>query len=154
MSEQGKDDSIKNFTDGLMDNLSSLGKKVGGFMDDVLSGDGFGVDGEFNPKCDVYYTEDQYVFELELPGVKKEETHLHIHEGVLTIKGIKRQDEQATTYNYVKQVRRFGNFILNFSLPLDVEMANIKAKYEAGILTIRLPWAGGTKKTEQDIEIK
>lgn len=154
MSEQGNDDSIKNFTDGLMDNLSQFGKKVGGFVEDVMSGDGLTGDGEFRPRSDVYYTQDQYVLELELPGVKKEETHLHIHEGVLTVKGIKRVHEEAQSYSYVKQERRFGNFILNFSLPLDVEMANIKAKYEGGILTIRLPWVGGKKKKEEkDIEI-
>ena len=154
MSERGNDDSLKNFTDGLMDNLSQIGKKVGGFVEDVMSGEGLGGDGEFRPKADVYFTDDQYVLELELPGVKKEETHLHIHEGVLTVKGIKRVHEEAQSYTYTKQERRFGNFILNFTLPQGVEMANIKAKYEGGILTIRLPWVGGKKKNEQDIEIK
>ena len=153
MSDQRNDDTLKNFTDGLMDNLSSFGKKVGGFMEDVFSGEGFNVSGEYTPRSDVYYTENQYVVELELPGVKKEETHLHIHEGVLTVKGIKRMHEDAENFSYQKQERRFGNFILNFNLPLDVEMENIKAKYEGGILTIRLPWVGGPKKEEQDIEI-
>lgn len=153
MSEQKNDDTLKNFTDGLMDNLSSFGKKVGGFMDDVLSGDGFNLSGEFTPRSDVYFTGDQYVVELELPGVKKEETHLHIHEGVLTVKGIKRMHDDAENFSYEKRERKFGDFLLNFTLPTDVEMENIKAKYEGGILTIRLPWAGGSKKQEQDVEI-
>lgn len=154
MSQQGNDDTLKNFTDGLMDNLSQIGKKVGGFVEDVMSGEGLTGEGEFRPRSDVYFTEDQYVLELELPGVKKEETHLHIHEGVLTVKGIKRVHEEAQSYTYTKQERRFGTFLLNFTLPQGVEMANIKAKYEGGILTIRLPWTGGKKKDEQDIEIK
>ncbi|MDW3645643.1 MAG: Hsp20/alpha crystallin family protein [Bacteroidia bacterium] len=153
MSEQQNDDTLKNFTDGLMDNLSSFGKKVGGFVEDVFNGEGFSESGEFTPRSDVYFTTDQYIVEVELPGVKKEETNLHIHEGVLTVKGIKRMHDDAENFTYTKRERRFGSFLINFTLPLDVEMENIKAKYEAGILTIRLPWAGGKKKNEKDIEI-
>ncbi|MEL6252010.1 MAG: Hsp20/alpha crystallin family protein [Bacteroidota bacterium] len=153
MSEQKNDDTLKNFTDGLMDNLSSFSKKVGGFMEDVFSGEGFGESGEFTPRSDVFFTTDQYVVEVELPGVKKEETNLHIHEGVLTVKGVKRMHDDAENFDYTKRERRYGTFFLNFTLPLDVEMENIKAKYDGGVLTIRLPWAGGKKKNDKDIEI-
>ena len=151
-TDRKSEDTFKNFTDGFMDSVSELGKKMGNFMDEMFSGDG-GEDGVLRIRSDVYYRDKEYVIELELAGVKKEETHLYIHEGVLTVKGVKNPSEGFENFSYQKRERRFGSFIKNFPLPLDVEMENIKAKYDAGLLIIRLPWSGKTKDEGSEVEI-
>ncbi|MEL6674300.1 MAG: Hsp20/alpha crystallin family protein [Bacteroidota bacterium] len=147
------EDTFKNITDGLFDSVSQFGKKVGNFMDDMFSGEGMD-DGEVKIKADVYYTENQFVIAMEMAGVKKEETSLQIIDGVLSIKGIKKEPEGYETFSFHKQERRFGSFIRTFPLPLDIEMENIKAKYEAGILIVRFPWKGKPASDDQGINIE
>jgi HSP20 family protein len=62
-----------------------------------------------------------------------------VHDGVLTIQGDKHPHPDAAGFDYEKQERRFGGFIRTFALPLNIQLDNIKAKYESGLLTIRFP---------------
>ena len=133
-NENSSDDIFQN----LRDSISDFGKKVGNFMDDALSGDGTG-DGELKVRTDVYTTKDSFVIELELPGVKKEEVSIQIHDGVLNVKGEKKVPEGREENVFEKKERRFGFFLRSFPLPVSAVIEKVKAKYESGILTIRFP---------------
>ena len=109
-------------------------------MDDMFSGEGEG--NQLKVRTDIYYTDAHYVIELELPGMQKEEVSIQIHEGELIVKGQKLAAAEAATYRYERKDRRFGPFLLRFPLPLNVEMENIKAKYESGLLRILFPYEG------------
>ncbi len=134
MSNENKaDDIFQNMKDG----ISDIGKKVGSFMDDVLSSDGSG--GDLKVRADVYQTKDSYVVELELPGVKKEEVSIQVHDGILNVKGEKKVPEGTENNAYEKQERGFGFFLRSFPLPISAMIDKVKAKYESGILIIRFP---------------
>lgn len=132
-NEQPSEDMFENLKDG----FSSLGKKVTDFVDDVMGSEtlqrGFSVRG------DIYQHEDQYVIELELPGVPKEDVDLKIYEGVLIVRGTKKLPEHAEAHAYEKRERRFGEFRRDIQLPAEAELENIKAKFENGLLRIRFP---------------
>ncbi|RMG70715.1 MAG: Hsp20/alpha crystallin family protein [Bacteroidetes bacterium] len=119
----------------LRDGFSELGKKVSGFMDDVFSGEG----GDLRVATDIYLAPGEYIIQMELPGVQKGDVSIQIHDGILLVKGAKHRPEGAETFPYERQERRFGQFQRSFPLPVSVEMEGIKAKYDAGLLTIRFP---------------
>ena len=131
--------------------LGEFGSKVNKMVDDLFAGD-FG-DGELKVRSDVYEAGDFLVLEIELPGVKKEEVNLQVHNGILSIKGIKPRTGDPEQDVYLTRERRFGGFIRNFVLPDEVEVDKIKAKYESGVLSIRLPIVREEEEEDDSPEI-
>lgn len=129
------DDIFQSFRDG----LSEFGKRVGSFVDDVMSGENLRSEGDVKIRSDIYQSGNFYVIELELPGMSKAEVSIQIHDSVLQVKGNKKAGEGAESARYERQERQFGPFLKTFTLPVDVELENIKAKYESGVLTVRFP---------------
>ncbi|MEZ4830026.1 MAG: Hsp20/alpha crystallin family protein [Bacteroidia bacterium] len=144
MNENRSDDFFQSFKEG----FSEFQKKVGGFMDEVFSGEGT----ELKVRTDVYLTRDQYVIELEIPGVKKEDVSIQIHDGILNVKGTKYPVEGAEKYVYEKQERLYGSFLKSFTLPVSAVIEEVKAKYEMGLLYIRFPRNTG-EEAEDDTNI-
>jgi HSP20 family molecular chaperone IbpA len=132
-TENPNDDFFQNFRDG----LEGFGKRVSSFVDDVITGEGTGT--ELRVRTDVYETSDQYVIEVEIPGVHKADVRIQVQDTVLHIRGQKRPPEGAAEFVYDRRERRFGTFMKAIQLPSDIEMENIKAKYESGLLLIRFP---------------
>ena len=134
MSNENRSDDI---FQNLRDSLSDFGKKVGNFMDETFSSEGQA--GELRVRTDVYQTKDSYVIELELPGMRKEEVSIQIHDGILNVKGEKKVPEGSQNHAYEKQERQFGYFLRSFPLPVSAMVDKVKAKYESGVLAIRFP---------------
>jgi len=145
-NETNQEEIFRNIREG----FSEFGKKVSSMMDGVFSGEEGG--GEVRPRSDVYTYQGEYLIEVELPGVKKEEVHIQIYEGVLSVKGQKNPVEYAQQAKYEKQERSYGYFLKTFTLPLDVELDKIKAKFDAGILTIRLARPSAVPEPEPEPE--
>lgn len=94
---------------------------------------------------DVYETEDQLVFKASLPGLKPEDVDVSITDGVLTIKGETRGEEEERKPNYYRQERRFGAFRRAFTLPKDIEADKAEAVVEDGVLTLSIPKSEAAK---------
>jgi HSP20 family protein len=90
------------------------------------------------PATDIYDTESEYVFNLEVPGFAKDEINVEIKEGILTISGERKADEEAYGSNVHRAERRSGKFSRSFRLPKSVDGKNIKAKLHKGILELRI----------------
>lgn len=131
--EQQGEDVFQNLKDG----FSSFGKKVTDFVDDVMSSDTMARG--ISIRSDIYQQDQEYVLEMELPGVSKKSVDIKVYEGTLIVRGKKNQPEGAEGFAYEKNERRFGDFRRDFQLPPTTEMSNIKAKFEDGLLTIRFP---------------
>ncbi|MCI4667495.1 MAG: Hsp20/alpha crystallin family protein [Bacteroidia bacterium] len=129
------EDIFQNFREG----LNEFGKKVGSFVEDVMSGEPLRNEGDVRIRTDIYQDGDFYVIELELPGMSKAEVSIQIHDGVLQVKGNKKAVSGSESFRYERSERQFGPFIKTFTLPVDVELENIKAKYESGVLAIKFP---------------
>lgn len=88
---------------------------------------------------DVSEDEEQYIVKATLPGVKPEDLDVTYNNGVLSIKGEVRSEEEKKQERYHLRERRFGKFARSISLPSSVNPEQIQASYDAGILTLRLP---------------
>jgi HSP20 family protein len=93
----------------------------------------------FNPAIDVAEKEETLIFTAELPGMKKEEVELQIENGVLTIRGEKKQEKEKKTPRMHVFERSYGLFERAFALPQSADLEKVKAEFENGVLTITVP---------------
>ncbi|WP_422486426.1 Hsp20/alpha crystallin family protein [Gudongella sp. DL1XJH-153] len=104
-------------------------------------------------KVDVQDKEKEYLIEAELPGVKKEEISLEIHDGQLII-GIQREERvDEEKKNYIHKERRYSSMSRSVYLA-DADSENIKAKLDDGVLTVRVPKLQKPEKETNKIEIE
>ena len=91
-------------------------------------------------KTDVRETEDTYEMDIDLPGFKKDEISLDLTDGYLTIRAAKGldKDEQDKKGKYIRQERYAGACSRSFYVG-DVELEDVSATYEDGILKVSMP---------------
>ncbi|CAG8710947.1 9465_t:CDS:2 [Cetraspora pellucida] len=91
------------------------------------------------PPLDVHETDKEFVVNAELPGVTKEQVNVDVHDDTLVISGETKKDEKYNEGNAHIQERRYGSFTRSISLPRNVKTSNITAKFDNGILEVKLP---------------
>jgi HSP20 family protein len=102
----------------------------------------FGFDGLSNtitgPAVTIYETKDEYVFQAELPGWKRDQVSINFENQTLTISG-KRDLEEADGRQYHRTEGLYGQFSRSFTVPGTVEASRVEAELKDGVLTIHLP---------------
>jgi HSP20 family protein len=93
----------------------------------------------WNPVVDVYDNDDNIVLKAEIPGIDKKDIEIDVKGRVLTLKGERSSDNEVKEDNYYRRERCFGKFERAFTLPVNVELDNIKANYKDGVLEIEIP---------------
>jgi HSP20 family protein len=99
----------------------------------------------WTPAMDLFEDKDNLYLKAELPGMKKEEIEVSLHEGVLTLSGERKQESKHGEGEAYRSERFFGRFQRSISLPVSVAADKVKAQYQEGILTITLPKAEEAK---------
>ena len=92
-------------------------------------------------KTDVHETEDSYELDVDLPGFKKEEINVELHDGYLTISATKSLDKDGTDQKarrVIRQERYSGTSQRTFYVG-DVKPDEVKCKYESGVLSVEVP---------------
>jgi len=106
---------------------------------------------DFVPKVNTREDENAYYIEVELPGVKKEDVEIKVDGNVLTISGERKIKKEVKEEDYYKIESSYGTFSRSFTLPEKVDVANIKAEAQDGIIEITIPKLNvetGSKKIE------
>ena len=102
----------------------------------------------FAPRVDIKDVDEHYEITAELPGVAKEDIHVHVKDGILTLEAeTTQEDKEEKEGKVIRQERRYGRFMRSFNLGADVHEADIKASFTDGILTLEAP-----KLVEKPIE--
>lgn len=108
----------------------------------------------FLPKVNTREDDKAYYIEVDLPGVSKEDIEITTEDNVLTISGERKLKEEAKEEDYYKVESFYGHFSRSFTLPEDVDVKNIEAKNENGVLEIVIPKKEDESKKPKKIEIK
>ena len=90
------------------------------------------------PPVDLHETADAYVVTAELPGLRRDDLDIQIHDDSLTISGVRREREAACE-QYHRVERGHGAFSRTFQLPLPVDPERITADLHDGVLTVTCP---------------
>ncbi len=107
----------------------------------------------FSPTVNTREDEKAYHIEVDLPGVKKDDIHVDIADGVLTISGERKFKKEVKEKDYYKVESSFGKFERSFRLPDDVNEEDIKAESKDGVLEVTLPKVQKEEKKKK-IEVK
>jgi HSP20 family protein len=128
-----------------------FGSGLGRLFDEIFAERGLPV-ARWAPALDVAESEAAYVITVELPGAKREDVSLEIHDNVLSIRGEKRseREEKNEKRHYVE--RTYGSFSRSFTLPANADAERIKASFKDGVLTIELPKTEAAKPRVIDIK--
>jgi len=104
------------------------------------------------PAFDISETENEYMVTAELPGIDAKEIDVTLSDGVLTVKGEKKQEKEDKGENYHRVERSYGSFQRSFRIPEKVETETVDAAYKDGVLKLTLKKAEETKPRK--IEVK
>lgn len=111
-------------------------------------------EGEWLPSLDVSETKGDLVVKAELPGIDPKDIDISLNEGVLTIKGEKKQEKEEKEEGYHLIERSYGSFTRSIRLPQEVQSEKINASYKNGVLKITLPKSEEAKKKEIKIKVE
>jgi HSP20 family protein len=106
------------------------------------------------PAMDVAETEKAYEITAELPGMSESDVEVVASNGVLTIKGEKKEEREEKKKDYYLSERRYGSFARRLQIPEDVDADKIEAAFKKGILTVTLPKKPEAQKPAKKIEVK
>ena len=98
----------------------------------------------WSPALDLYQSSDNVVALVELPGMRKEDIDISLHDNTLTISG-ERKRESKNGENAERTERYVGTFRRSIALPTRVDANKVGATYEEGILKVTLPKAEEAK---------
>jgi HSP20 family protein len=98
----------------------------------------------WSPALDLYQNNDNVVAMVELPGMRKEDIEISLHDGMLTISG-ERASQETDPEKAERSERFYGKFRRSITLPTRVDANKVSATYKDGILTVTLPKAEEAK---------
>ena len=127
----------------LIDNFTG-----GGFPDfrNLFSG---GAERSGFPDIDVSENDTGLLIEAELPGIDEKDISVTMKNGMLTIKGEKKFEHEEEKENFHRIERRYGSFLRTLSVPDTVDEDQIEAKFEKGVLSVKLP-----KRPDAELEVR
>jgi HSP20 family protein len=136
-------DRMRNEIDRLWDSFLEVGSRRRG------------EDGnEWYPSLDIAETKNEVVVKAELPGMDPKDINVSLSDGMLTIKGEKKQEREEKEENYHLVERSYGSFTRSVALPKEVKNDKVSASYKNGVLRIVLPKSEEAKQKEVKIEVK
>ena len=109
---------------------------------------------EWSPSADISETDQEYVIRAELPAVKKEDVQVTFDNGMITIKGERRQQKEDKSEKYHRIESFYGSFERAFTLPENINSDSIRCESKDGILTVHIPKTEPQKSKPKQISVQ
>ncbi len=109
---------------------------------------------DWSPSVDISETETEFLIRADLPAVKKEDVRITFDDGLLTISGERKQKTENKTEKPHRVETLYGNFSRSFSLPDNVDAANIRAESKDGVITVHVTKIRTEPKKPTEIEVQ
>jgi len=132
--------------------IDKLRRRMGEFLNqgiDDFQKKGY-IESKQGPKTDILEKDNSYYLLMDLPGVKKSEINIEVKGQEILISGERKVEEEFKVSNLIKIERKYGNFERLYSVPGEFVADQISAKYENGVLQIKIP----RKKTAEAVKSK
>src|SRR5918912_2787143 len=137
--------------------LALLQNEMSRFMNVFGEGNGRATQ-TWIPPLDVWETDKEVVFALDLPGVPQDKISVELDDGALTITAEREQTNEVKQEHFHRFERRFGTFSRTIGLPQGVTEDSVRAEFKDGVLEVhvrkpeqpkprRIQIGGGEKKT-------
>jgi HSP20 family protein len=117
--------------------IASLQNEMSRFMNGLLEGNGR-TNQAWVPALDVWETESEVVYALDLPGIPEEKISVELDDGALTITGQREQTQEESDERFYRFERRFGTFSRTIGVPQGVTESDVSADYKNGVLEVHV----------------
>lgn len=134
-----------------LDRLASLHDEVNRLFDFSFPSRDTGLFSGWSPALDLFDEKDHFTVQVELPGMKREDIQLSLHDGVLTVSGERKHDSEKKENKAFRSERYFGKFQRSVTLPVAVDSKAVKASYKDGILSVTLPKSEEAKPRQIEV---
>ena len=104
------------------------------------------------PAMDLVETDEHLVLRADLPGVDRDNVEIEVKDGVLTISGERRAEHEDKREGFHRVERSFGRFSRSLELPQGIAADSVQARFERGVLELRMPKPEERKPTRIEIE--
>jgi HSP20 family protein len=91
------------------------------------------------PSVDIFETDNELVLKADIPGVDQKDIDIQLENGTLSLKGERKFEREEKNKGFHRQERSYGSFVRYFTVPETVDSENVKADFQAGVLTVTLP---------------
>jgi HSP20 family protein len=99
------------------------------------------------PAMDLVETENDLVLRADLPGMTEEDIEIEVKDNVLTLSGERRSENEEKGEGFHRVERSFGRFQRSLTLPRGVDAGKVNARFDNGVLEVRVPKPEETKPT-------
>ena len=137
-----------------LEEFSKRFKHFDSFLDNFIENRGSLIKTDFTPSVNTREGEHAYHVEVDLPGIKKEDIDVDVKDNIVTISGERKTKKEVSEEDYYKVESAYGKFERSFSLPENVDIENIHAESEDGVLEVVIPKLQEAEKQSKKIEIK
>jgi len=93
---------------------------------------------EWAPSVDISEDDREYLIKAELPEVNKEDVKVTVENGVVTIRGERKLEQEENNKKYHRIERSYGSFLRSFAMPEDAASDQVTADFKDGVLLVRL----------------
>jgi HSP20 family protein len=108
----------------------------------------------WSPQVDTFRKGDKLVVRADLPGLNKDEVKVEVDEGVLTISGERREEQEETREDFYRSERSYGEFYRAIPLPEGVTGDQVDATFKDGVLEVTLPAPKQPERRAKQIQIR
>jgi HSP20 family protein len=108
---------------------------------------------DWAPSVDISENSEEYVIKAEIPGVNKDDVKVSIEDGVVSIQGERKQENEQKDKKFHRVERSYASFLRTFSLPSNIDDAKVQAQFKDGLLTLRLPKSASAKPKTVEVKV-
>jgi len=109
---------------------------------------------DWAPSADISETDKEYLIRAELPAVKKEDVQVTFDQGMITVKGERKQQKADKNEKFHRVESFYGSFERSFSLPDNVNADAIRCESKDGVLTVHIPKSEASAHKPKQISVQ
>ena len=109
---------------------------------------------QWAPSADISETDKEYVIRAELPAVNKQDVQVTLDQGIITIKGERKQQKEDKNEKFHRVESFYGSFERSFSLPDNVNADSIRCESKDGVLAVHIPKAEISRQKPKQIAVQ
>lgn len=112
-----------------------------------------GVGSQWMPAVDIIEDDKEFCVKAELPEVRKEDVHVMVENGVLTLHGERKFEKEQKNRRYHRLERSYGSFTRSFSLPEGADAGKVRAEFKDGVLQVHMPKSESAKPKQVEVKV-
>jgi len=105
------------------------------------------------PAMGLVETDEHFVLRAELPGLSDGDVKLEVMDNVLTLSGERKAEHETKNEGYYRLERGTGSFSRTLNLPDGVDTSQIAARFDKGVLEVRIPKPEERKPQRVEIQV-